>query len=63
MKTRRELILDTVDDLVARFVYYDRKEDESLPVGAIEEALANDEILVSDMIDHFAAILTKALRG
>lgn len=33
------LILDTVEDLVDRLMYYDRKEDEGLPLGVIEETV------------------------
>jgi len=32
----RELVLGAVDGLVEDFLYYDRKEDEDLPAGAID---------------------------
>lgn len=35
-KTRRQLIENTIDDLVSNFLYYDRKEDEDLPREEIE---------------------------
>jgi len=53
-ETRRQLILDTVTDLVSGFLYYDRKEDEDLPRGAIEEAVENGEISWQDVIDEFS---------
>ena len=31
MRNTKELIEDTVKDMVANFLYYDRKEDEDLP--------------------------------
>lgn len=53
MKTRRELILGTVDDLVGQFMYYDRKEDEQLPRGQIEEAIAAGEVSVDEIVAAF----------
>lgn len=54
-KTRRQNIEDTLDDLVSNFLYYDRKEDEDLPRGAIEEAVEAGEITVDDMVKKFAS--------
>lgn len=54
MKTRRKIILDTVEDLVGSLLWYDRKEDEDLPRGAIEEALEASELTIDDMIEVFA---------
>lgn len=56
---RKELILTTVDDLVADFLYYDRKEDEELPRNSIEEAIANKEITVREIIQRFEQELRK----
>jgi hypothetical protein len=36
-KPRRELIHDAISDLATDLLDYDRKEDEYLPRGAIEE--------------------------
>jgi hypothetical protein len=55
---RREHILGTVTDLVSDFLYYDRKEDEYLPRGAIEAALADGTITVDEIVDKFRAELT-----
>jgi hypothetical protein len=51
----RSVILDTIQDLVADFLYYDRQEDQYLPVGAIEQALGTgvitlDEVRVSEPV-------------
>jgi hypothetical protein len=54
-KIRRERILATVSDLVGAFLYYDRKEDEDLPRGEIEQAIAAGEITIADIVTHFAA--------
>ena len=53
MKTRKENILCTVKDLASNFMYYDRKEDEDLPRGAIEEAIKNNEITTDEIINAF----------
>jgi hypothetical protein len=52
-KTRREHILMVVEDLVSDFLYYDRKEDEDLPRGAIEEAIQAKEITVNEIVTEF----------
>lgn len=59
MKTRRYYILAAVSDLVADLLYYDRKEDEDLPRGAINEAVAAGEITWDEIIAEFA----KNLKG
>lgn len=59
MKTRRQIILDVTNDLVIGFMYYDRKESETLPRGAIEEAVENGEVTVQEIIDEFATELRK----
>lgn len=58
MKTRRQHIEDTVSDLAGSLLYYDRKEDEDLPRGAIEEAINAGEISVEEIL----GILEKDLR-
>lgn len=51
--TRKEYILATVSDLVSDLMYYDRKEDEELPRGAIEEAIANYDITLDEIVEKF----------
>jgi len=50
-KERRQYILDTVSDLAAGFLYYDRKEDEDLERGEIEAAIHNGEITVDEIVN------------
>mgnify|MGYP001619845374 CR=1 FL=1 len=52
-KSRRQHILDTASDLVGKFMYYDRKEDEVLPRGAIQEAVKAGEITYEEIIAEF----------
>lgn len=60
-RTRRKIILNTVDDLVTNFLYYDRKEDKSLPVDAIKEAISVGEIRIMEIVNHFESNLRKGL--
>lgn len=54
VKTRRERILDAIiPDLVSDFLYYDRKEDEDLPRGSIEEAIAAGELTWDEIAARF----------
>jgi len=59
-KTTRQLILDLISDLVADFLYYDRKEDDELGVGGIEAAVEAGDISVSEMAAAFKNELWQA---
>lgn len=59
--TPKEIILQAVNDLVTDFIYYDRKEDEVLQVGAIESAIENGQITVDEIVLEFRMRLTEAL--
>jgi hypothetical protein len=52
-KTRRQHILDVASDAATDMLYYDRKEDGLLPVGAIQEAIAAGEVTVDEIIAAF----------
>lgn len=55
MKTRRQHIEDTISDLFMDWLYYDRKEDQDLPRGAIEEAVEAGEISKQEIANQFLA--------
>lgn len=55
---RRQRILNLAEDLMSNFLFYDRKEDEDLPVDAIEEAIINGEITTEEILDVFRRNLT-----
>jgi hypothetical protein len=57
MSERRELILSYMQDQAANFLYYDRKEDEDLPLGAIEEAVSAGELTYADIAEAFREAL------
>jgi hypothetical protein len=48
------LLENTIKDLVSGLMYYDRKEDEQLPRGAIEGMVSRQETDVDEIIDVFS---------
>ena len=58
----RDKILNVVDDLVSDLLYYDRKEDEDLPLEAIESAIANGEISIDEIAAFFKTKLIEGLK-
>ena len=57
----KELTLGTIRDLVSNLLYYDRKEDEELPRGAIEGAVERGDLTVDEMVAAFRLSLEKGL--
>lgn len=55
------IICHVIDDMVSDFLYYDRKEDEQLPNGAIESAIENGVITVAEISDRFKQRLLELL--
>lgn len=55
------LILDTLEDLVTNFLYYDRKEDEEVPLNFIESSIDNNLITIEEIINHFEYLLKKGI--
>lgn len=58
---KKEHILGVIEDLVSNFLYYDRKGDEELEVGDIEDAVENEEITIKEMVEAFEKHLTECL--
>lgn len=55
----KDVILGVVGDLVANFMYYDRKEDDDLPRGAIEKAISIGAITVDEIVEKFREAVEK----
>ncbi len=51
----RKLILDTVSDLGADFMYYDRKSDEKLTPGMIQKGVAIGAVTIDEIVHAFRA--------
>lgn len=50
--TKEDVFL-AIDDLVSDFLYYDRKESESLPLGAIDDMVNHGQITIAEMVERF----------
>lgn len=50
-----------IDDMVSDFLYYNRKEDDNLPVGAIEEAVKSGELTIDEMVECFRKHLKEGI--
>ena len=59
MKTDKQIVIDTVTDSVADLLYYNRKNDEDLPVGKIEQLIIAGVISKDEIINSFAAEIRK----
>ena len=49
----KEQILGAVDEAVADFMYYNRKNCESLPLGVIDDAISNNVITLDEIAERF----------
>ena len=59
----KRIILDVVHDFVISFLSEDRRGDEELPLGAIEEAVKQGIIGIDDMTLEFSNRLYERLEG
>lgn len=58
----KEYVNDVIGDMIADFLYYDRKEDDILPQGKIDEMVEAGEITVDEMVEVFRFHLTEGLK-
>ncbi len=58
----KQVVLDTVENLISDFLYYDRKEDDELPIGVIEKLIAEGVITEIEIVAHFTTHLMKELK-
>ena len=56
---KKEIILNNVKELVSSFLYYNRKEDEDLQLGEIENLIELKEISINDIVNIFEKELRK----
>lgn len=57
----RQLILNEASDCASNFMYYDRKDDEDLPRGSIENAISENVVTVEDIISEFRKTILENL--
>ena len=61
MSDIKQIIINTVKDLAADFLYYDRKEDEELSSDQLNEAFIDGTITTNEIIEIFAKELKENL--
>jgi len=61
-EAKRELVYATVEDLVADFLYYDRKQDEELSSDDIYTLLDEGFLTIEDLVAKFHRELESALK-
>ncbi len=49
----KQKIINTISDLCGHFLYYDRKEDETLSMEQLNKAVADSVITVDEMVAEF----------
>jgi len=52
---------NTICDLVGKLMFYDRKEDEDLPVGAIEAMIKEGKTSVGEIVARFRIELEEGM--
>jgi hypothetical protein len=57
----KEHILGLISDTISDLLYYDRKEDDDLPRGAIEAAIKRGDITVDEIVAKFKEELEQNL--
>lgn len=58
----RKIILDTISDLCADFLYYDRKEDEYLSSEELNQAVQDGVITIDEMVGEFRKHLEETFK-
>lgn len=53
----KKILKSTIDDLVSDFIYYDRKEDEDLPLNEIENMINRGETNIDEIVKVFKEVL------
>lgn len=51
----------TIEDMVSDFLYYDRKEDDYLPLGSIEQMINEGETTIEEIISSFEENIRNSL--
>lgn len=58
----KHYINNVVSDMVSDLLYYNRKEDDTLPRGKIEDMVKTGELTVDDVVEMFRVHLMKGLK-
>jgi hypothetical protein len=58
---KRQDILNIIHDMVSNFLYYDRKDDEDLKDGDVQENITAGNITIEEIVEEFEKCLRKEL--
>jgi hypothetical protein len=58
----KENIINTVKDLCANFLYYDRKEDEELSADDLTQAVEDGTVTIEEIVAEFENQLRNTLQ-
>lgn len=58
----KDHILGYIPDMISDFLYYDRKEDEELPLNMIENAIKSGALSTKDIVDRFQKELERGIK-
>lgn len=61
-RTARDKLAAVVSDMVSDLLYYDRKEDEDLPRGAIDDMVRKGEVQPEEIVQLFRDELFRGLK-
>lgn len=59
----RQKILNTIDDLGGALLFYDRKEDETLPVFALEDAIIAGVVTTDELVAKLREAIESAVES
>lgn len=57
IQTSVDKLFGALDKLASKLLYYDRKEDDELPLGRIEQLIKLGEVSVDDIVNEFRSHL------
>lgn len=60
---QRQHLFNVIDDSVGNLLYYNRKEDEDLPVGVIEKLVADGVVTLDEIVARFRSALEPSFKG
>ena len=58
----KKILKNTIEDLVSNFIYYDRKEDEDLPLNEIEKMINKGETNIDEIVKVFKEVLICSIK-
>lgn len=59
----KKIILDSFQDAAKDVMHYGRKEDEELPLGAIEDAVHRGVVTTGELVEHFGQAVREFMSG